>query len=207
VLNFISDLSRFGLGVEPLLDSPDFHLHAFAAAIKALPRQTLGPLIKVASALLAAAADGTDLAFSLPAKAYLNFNAARRKQAALPGQSAREAWNMTGGSGGLSSVFLMRLPIGRFSGKRLAPILVFNAGHLLDSEEGLFVRRCPSPCRRIFLATRNKQRFCGRRCAMAATFKRYKQAHGEEYKTKHREAVKRSFAGVKKSPQHAQKEQ
>ena len=67
------------------------------------------------------------------------------------------------------------------------------------------VRRCArEACRRVFLATRPKQIFCGRRCASAAAFEDYKQAHGEEYKAKHREAVKRSFAGVKSPQQNTQ---
>jgi hypothetical protein len=67
-------------------------------------------------------------------------------------------------------------------------------GTLDHSEEGAMVRRCQrEACRRVFLATRPKQVFCGRPCASAAVFERYKQKLGEEgYRAKHRETARLS---------------
>ncbi len=48
-------------------------------------------------------------------------------------------------------------------------------------------------CRRIFLATRPKQIFCGRRCANAATFERYKRERGDVYRAEHRKTARASW--------------
>jgi hypothetical protein len=74
-------------------------------------------------------------------------------------------------------------------------VIVFGAMLFLYREDGEMVRRCAREvCGRIFLATRPKQIFCGRRCASAAAFERYKQGIGEEaYKEKHRKAARHSW--------------
>jgi hypothetical protein len=80
-------------------------------------------------------------------------------------------------------------------GAGLRQVGMYVAVTLIATEEGQMVRRCArKPCRRFFLATRPKQIFCGRKCASAAVFERYKQALGHEaYKAKHRETARHSY--------------
>jgi hypothetical protein len=75
----------------------------------------------------------------------------------------------------------------------LAQALTLSALIAVSQGEGRLVRRCARDiCRRIFLATRPKQIFCGRQCASAAGFERYKQGLGEEeYRKQHRKVAKR----------------
>jgi hypothetical protein len=73
--------------------------------------------------------------------------------------------------------------------------MILGAMLALASEEGPMVRRCArESCQRIFLAGRPKQIFCGRPCASAAAFERYKHERGEEaFRTEHRKTARASW--------------
>jgi hypothetical protein len=89
----------------------------------------------------------------------------------------------------------------RRSYEGLRQTLMFKTMRLLDTEEGQLVRQCarkdcrgPHGERRLFLASRPKQVFCGRRCANAATFERYRRRVDDEaYRAQHREAARKSW--------------
>jgi hypothetical protein len=71
-------------------------------------------------------------------------------------------------------------------------VVILAAMLALANEEGAMVRRCArESCRRIFLAARPKQVFCGRPCASAAAFERYKRWEG--FKAEHRKTARESW--------------
>jgi hypothetical protein len=90
----------------------------------------------------------------------------------------------------------------------LEQAVTLGAMALLSQEEGAMVRRCArKTCGRIFLAARPKQIFCGRQCASAAVFERYKQKLGEEgYRSKRREVTRRrKLRKRRQTPQRKEK--
>ncbi len=88
--------------------------------------------------------------------------------------------------GDANSATLLRSP-------HLDQAIIHQASTLLANEGGQLVRRC-GHCSRVFQATRNKLIFCGRTCANAANFNRYKETLGEEaYKAKHSQSARASW--------------
>jgi hypothetical protein len=166
----------------------------FARQIQNDPRGMLGPLVGEVRKLLAAVVDRRRYGLPVPKGSTLEFD-----------------------SGFLS----LLQTFGRFFGRKLVPntetmqmmctlrtpatdprqlmvVFLFNAMQLLNSEQGMMIRRCTREgCNRIFLAERPKQIYCSRRCASASTLAAYRQEIGEEeFKARHRASALKSWHSV-----------
>jgi hypothetical protein len=163
----VSTLFRFGR-VSP---SGDLRrdVEQMAQAVRA-NSQLLRPTIELVGKLLATTADGGSFEWPLVRGTSLVFD-----------RASKPAWRMT-----------MQTPRGASD---LEQSVTFSAMLLLSNTEGEMVRRCArQACKRIFLAVRPKQVFCGRRCASAAAFERYKQERGQDaFKAEHRTAARVSW--------------
>jgi hypothetical protein len=167
LLNLIFGLFAYGL-VWPRGDLKE-EVERMTLAARANPQLLRRP-IELLGTLLAAMADGGSFEWPLVPRTTLVFD-----------RASTPACRMT-----------MRTPRGA---RELEQSVLFAAMLLLSNTEGEMVRRCArETCKRIFLAARPKQIFCGRRCASAAAFKRYQQELGQDaFKAKHRRAARVSW--------------
>jgi hypothetical protein len=171
LLNLAHDLLRFRLAtpVEGVVAGKEIESIAFR--LRTHPEQ-LQAAIKSTRALLAAVADGKQFEWEFEQGSTAVLDAAALKA----GDPARR--------------FVYLWPHGF-----LKQTVVVGAMLALNSEEGAMVRRCArSICGRLFLAARPKQVYCGRQCASAAAFERYKRNLGHEaYRAKHGETALASW--------------
>lgn len=192
-LTLASKLLAFGMG-QVFLDHPKEQLHqqALAARIREEPERWLSPLIGKVKLLLDAVADGETFQAPIPTGSHLVFDGSALKVSEPLGFAGGLAWRI-GGSG--ASLFTCRLSTATVKPHALAAVFLFTAIRQLDSEQGVMVRRCAREiCRRVFLATRNKQRYCTRKCSMAVSLKRHVERQGiENYRVYHAEVAKKSY--------------
>lgn len=170
LLNLCATLFRCGFLV-PQLDVPsDLQVQRLAQRLRAAP-EPLETLVSELCKVTAAVADGGgySLEFQPGSKLTLAGHAVKTKEWA----SRHSLWSPSTDEGFVQAV-------------------VFGAISLFSTDEAAMVRRCDrEKCKRAFLATRPKQRFCSKPCASAAAFERYKTTKGEDvYKTEHRKVAR-----------------
>jgi hypothetical protein len=166
--NLIFDLKRFGLVLPE--GEPQFQLERFTRTVRSRP-DLLSPAIASVTKLLVAAADDGKFRFKMHPDTELVFD----------------------GAGNSDAQRLTLLSPANPEG--LVQAITVRAAQYLSSAEGKMIRRCArEACKRIFLAARPKQIFCGRPCASAVAFVRYKHDLGsDEYSKRHNKSAREAY--------------